>query len=124
MSTKQERMMSNIKAHGHKLITAFGLPADTDPITLCKRLRRIETKLHRLTEDWCNGDIDESYYTTRGIHYINQARALLNYSTSVIFLNGDPRGYALKTTEDFADKHNLPCDWGGYGILAPDLTEN
>jgi hypothetical protein len=42
-----------------------------------------------------------------------------------IFHNGDPRGYALKIREEYVREHALDIhrDWGGYGILAPDLSE-
>ena len=41
-----------------------------------------------------------------------------------IFLNGDPRGYALKIKDDFIrdNKVNIYKDWGGYGIFAPDFA--
>jgi hypothetical protein len=44
------------------------------------------------------------------------------------FVNGDPRGYALKIdNEDSAgkaliDELRLHTDWGGYGILSPEIT--
>lgn len=43
-----------------------------------------------------------------------------------VFLNSDPRGYALKILSEYVAKHELSIhrDWGGYGILAPDLTED
>ena len=43
-----------------------------------------------------------------------------------IFLNTDPRGYALKIPDDIVKKNNLIIhqDWGEFGILAPDLNES
>ena len=43
-----------------------------------------------------------------------------------IFLNGDPRGYALKIPDDYVRDNdlNIHRDWGGYGIIAPDLADN
>jgi len=37
-----------------------------------------------------------------------------------VFINGDPRGYALKIKDEFVRENNLTIyqDWGGYGILA------
>jgi hypothetical protein len=42
-----------------------------------------------------------------------------------VFLNGDPRGYALKIrdTDVRARKLDIHTDWGGYGIIAPDFNE-
>jgi len=41
-------------------------------------------------------------------------------------LNRDPRGYALKIDDAWMREHNVALhrDWGGYGIIAPDLTED
>ena len=43
-----------------------------------------------------------------------------------VFLNRDPRGYALKIKSEWMearrDSVRLHRDWGGYGILAPDLS--
>lgn len=41
-----------------------------------------------------------------------------------VFLNGDARGYALKIHDSYVKEHNLKIhtDWGGYGIIAPDLS--
>lgn len=44
-----------------------------------------------------------------------------------VILNRDPRGYALKIDDEWMRAHRdvvLHRDWGGYGIIAPDLTEN
>jgi hypothetical protein len=52
-----------------------------------------------------------------------------------LFCNSDPRGYALKLRSEFAQRWNhcqsesptpryLHTDLGGYGILAPDLTQS
>lgn len=43
---------------------------------------------------------------------------------SYIFINRDPRGYALKLSEKFARDKQIYKDWGGYGILAPDFSNN
>lgn len=42
-----------------------------------------------------------------------------------VFVNRDPRGYALKISDEWMQQHNatLHRDWGGYGIIAPDLSE-
>jgi hypothetical protein len=47
-----------------------------------------------------------------------------------LFVNLDARGYALKLSDEWTRQHNatadlrLHSDWGGYGIIAPDLTES
>jgi len=137
-----------IREHGLGLIKFFHLdPFKTDPINLCKKLRRLENQAHRITTQMCNGfpdlyaevaekvtknledeldkieqrvrDLLESYQLPRQFKKIN-----------AIFINHDPRGYALKldteTIKYFEELgEEFPHrDWGGYGILAPDLTSD
>lgn len=145
---KRNITQAMIREHGEGLIRFFGLdPNLVDPIGLCKKLRRLENKAHQITTRLCNGfpdlyaevqakvteyleseldkieqkvrDFLESYQRPRSFKKIN-----------AIFINHDPRGYALKIDdetvryfeelgEQFPHK-----DWGGFGILAPDLTSD
>jgi hypothetical protein len=43
-----------------------------------------------------------------------------------VFVNGDPRGYALKIQDEYVSENSLDIhrDMGGYGILAPDLSDD
>ena len=143
-----------IREHGLGLIRFFGLdPNLVDPINLCKKLRRLENKAHRITTQLCNGfpehllhldnEVLEDYSKhlevklcriegkVRDYLWANQPKLKKNFKKiNAIFINGDPRGYALKLDtetikyfeelgEDFPHK-----DWGGYGIIAPDLTSD
>ena len=62
---------------------------------------------------------------------LGRVDAILGYKAQGIpvFLDRDPRGYSLKVSEEYqraqiaAGKPYLYGDWGGYGIIAPDLTE-
>ncbi len=40
-----------------------------------------------------------------------------------VFINRDPRGYALKINDEWMTEHDakLEKDWGGYGLLAPEI---
>ena len=40
-----------------------------------------------------------------------------------VFVNRDPRGYALKIEDEYVRANGLQIhrDWGGYGILAPEI---
>ena len=143
-----------IREHGEGLIKFFKLdPNLVDPIDLCKKLRKLENKAHEITTQLCNGYPDESpkqaeFLTLKLeeelINIEDKVKALLgsaqlkadneweNQFSKIngIFINGDPRGYALKLGDDTV-KHfrelglEFPHkDWGGYGILAPDLTSD
>ena len=52
---KKEELYSKIIKHGQNLKAVFNLDNDIDPVKLCKRLLRLETKAHKLAEDFCNG---------------------------------------------------------------------
>lgn len=137
MSTKKERMYQAIEKHGNDLKEFFNLP-DADPVKLCKALFRIENKAHHATTALCN---------TNTLEYIDHPRAwelkqatekkqdaffdgirkslervLGKDNAKKCFINHDPRGYALKIKEEHA-KDFRNKDWGGYGILAPDFSQ-
>ena len=132
------KTLEAVTRHGETLKAIFNLP-QADALKLCKQLRRIEVAQHRIAEQACNGEIwnDEAGDDEREEH---EARVLarldkiLNFKAQgvPIFLNGDPRGYALKIKEEWMRVGNngtrngatrLDTDWGGYGLIAPDLTE-
>lgn len=53
-------------------------------------------------------------------------RAIRNRRPLVpVFVNLDPRGYSLKIRDEWVREHDAKIhrDMGGYGIIAPDLTE-
>jgi hypothetical protein len=136
--TKKTAMYSRIYQHAENLNEIFRLGIDGDyaaHIRICKRLRRLEAKAHRIAEQYCNGEIDgdESNKAERAI--LNSLAKIL-YSgpeampkcgmlAKAIFVNSDPRGYALKIDDEYVKEHALKIhqDWGGYGIIAPDLSE-
>lgn len=122
--TKKEKMYARIALHGHQLNTIF--ESAYDPIELCKRVRRIEGKAHFLALQYCNGDLDWDLVETKIEHCLKSLDKILKFSEKKIpvFINLDPRGYALKIQDDYmADNHLSLCrDWGGYGIIAPDLS--
>ena len=143
-----------IREHGEGLIRFFGLdPNLVDPINLCKKLRRLENKAHEITTQLCNGfpeldhesqedhtaeleiklcriegkvqDLLDSYQLKKS------APSKWVKKLNAIFINRDPRGYALKVDSEiikyFAKETNYADffphqDWGGFGIIAPDLT--
>lgn len=121
--TKKERMYRRIQKHGEQLNAIFKTPYA--PIELCKKLRRIETKQHKAGEDYCNGYIDSEQFDKIKIDTRTKLVKLLGDSVPVM-INGDPRGYALKIDDSIIRERDLDImtDWGGYGLLAPDLTED
>ena len=122
--TKKDQMYARIRNHGESLKTVFELDPDTDEIALCKKLRKLEFDARNSATEWCNGDISEDEYTLRATVLRMKVVKILG-DRYPIFLNGDPRGYALKIDDKIVRENNLHIyrDWGGYGIISPDLTE-
>ena len=114
------KIEQRVKAHGLQLLAIFPEAQEQDPIKLCKKLRRLEAQGNRHGEAMCNSaeycDQDTEAIADR---IIEKVRILLNSPRA--WLNQDPRGYALKV--DLNNGERLHTDWGGYGIIAPDLTE-
>lgn len=94
-----------------------------------KKLCRIESKLHNLATQECNGTMDEEKAQPIYDMAEKQIKELLPRLTNFggFFFNGDPRGYTLKVKEDVKAKifaetgFNMYSDFGGYGILAPEF---
>lgn len=123
---KREKMYSQIKQHGENLNAIFN--TGLEPIALCKKLRRLEIKAHKLAEDYCNGKngVNSENWEIKCEPILNQVNKILKVyganSYCIIFINGYARGYALKLYDSFAKDKIIYKDWGGYGILAPDFS--
>lgn len=123
------KQMQAIIRHGETLKAIFKLPPTTNLVELCKQLRRLETKAHKAAEDWCNGDIDQGQSDAIDARTLANLHKILGPESLKlpIFINHDPRGYALKLADDWTRFYNttheprLYQDWGGYGILAPEI---
>lgn len=124
--SKKARMFKQIEEHGDNLNRIFH--TEYSAIDLCKKLRRLELKAHRLAEDYCNGTVETDEYELLREKILASVDKILNYSEPDIpvFVNGDPRGYALKIRESWMEENavKLHTDWGGYGILSPDFDGN
>lgn len=100
-------------------------PGSFRPTVLAKQVRRVETWAHRQAEFACGANDIGDYDT-----FTDRVEATVTRRLSRIFgpanaarvrVNFDPRGYALKTEDD--PRSDLARDWGGYSLLAPDVTE-
>ena len=118
MNTQQR---DDIRKHGEDLLKLFPNATEQDPVDLCRKLRRLETRAHRLAEMECNGEIEDQASENEEIRILCGIQRLLTDRDGRVWLNGDPRGYALKI--DLKDGERLYIDWGGYGIIAPEIGE-
>ena len=115
----KERMYINIEKHGNNLNAIFN--TGIEPVTLCKKLFRLENKAHRLSLDWCNGVIQIEQWELETGKILEKVVDILGNRLG-IFVNGDARGYALKIDDRLAESMTIEKDWGGYGIIAPDFS--
>lgn len=170
--TATETKLDRIAKHGQQLLAIFPNATERDPVTLCKKLRRLQSQAERHTLELCNGDepgdhgeewsdrhnnalftilnqvnvllgnVNEyqpktgakcsckrgvqrdNCPTCEGTGHVIDFRAIRNRKPLVpVFINRDPRGYALKIDDGWMREHNaeLHRDWGGYGIIAPEI---
>lgn len=129
MNRKQEEA---IIAHGTNLLAIFPNAKEKDPLKLCKALRKLESQAHAIAVRLCNGPefpggddcVDRMTDTI-----LDKANLLLgnirrpDNAKLPVFINRDPRGYALKIEDTWMQAHHpkLESDWGGYGIIAPEF---
>ena len=125
--SERGRMVRNIIEHGKNLLAIFPSATITDPVYLCKRLRFYERKAESSTTALCNGCIESlQKYHEKALERIEgKVRKILGITADdVMFINRDPRGYALKLSDSYVKDLRIYKDWAGYGILAPDFTPN
>jgi hypothetical protein len=120
-TTKAERRVLAMLAHGAKLRAIYPQATD-DPLTLCKRLHRLEVEAHHYAEALCNYlDPTEEERKRKEESILRRAHAILGEDGPRVFLNLDPRGHALKIGPSDAKGLDIGHDWGGYGIICPEF---
>lgn len=89
------------------------------------KLRAIERQAHKFTLEDCNVGISEEEYDKESEKIYTKIKKIFGEIPDGFFINGDPRGYALKIKE--SKNGNVGSriinyqDFGDYGILAPDF---
>lgn len=127
--------LESIIRHGNSLLAAFPSALEKDPLALCKKLRRIEATASHIGRALC-GDPCYTYERAEkdSRNALARVRKLLGLSEAKaeevgLFVNTDPRGYALKLDDAWTRGYNakaelrIHSDWGGYGILAPEIND-
>lgn len=138
------KTLEAVRKHGQALLLAFPNATEQDPVALCKKLRRIETSLSKPLTDYCNGTFQDDEEGTemdlvcaKATDRVSNLLGANEIMAAHFFVNRDPRGYALKLDDEWTRNYNfgetlrnngqvpairIYTDMGGYGILAPDLT--
>lgn len=120
MTTKAERQQEWKNRH-LKALAELGFTGSY------RTLRTLENRANWNALQYCNGDIDGDQYEERQERIKASVTRLFDGKLPAgFFVNGDPRGYALKIDMDNLEYGfrmslaGLHKDWGGYGILAPE----
>lgn len=115
---------TNARAFVQHLEALEGLKGKGAAVTMTpstfQRLRRLEAQAHRLAERMCNGDTDEDATDKEADRILSKVRGILQCDPPGLFVNFDPRGYALKIQAEHRPE-GIYRDWGGYGIIAPEF---
>jgi hypothetical protein len=87
-------------------------------LQLWRKLRTIEQQASNLAAASCNGDITDEQWQSVKAHIQDRVITVLGGLPPGFFVNGDPRGYALKL-EPGSVPFPLHEDRGRYQLLAP-----
>ena len=129
MNANKAKMMQRITAHGEKLLRLFPDATQREPVALCKALRKLEARASRITVALCNGATSQEAADS-ALEKVETVLKNLLFGAGPenvpIHINRDPRGYALKIDDQYMRTLGvvLHRDWGGYGILAPDFSND
>lgn len=126
-TTTKAEMYRKIKLHGDNLNAIFS--TGLEPVQLCKKLHSLENKAHILCTHECNTGEDMDVKLSSILTKVKKILFPNTFDSNpelykAVFINGDPRGYALKIKSEYVKANDLKIeqDWGGYGLIAPDFT--
>ena len=117
---KDSHNLENILSHGFDLQRIYPDSNQFGPVTLCKKLYRYEVEASRITKQICSYPIDMDKAEKRLDKIEAKVNDILGAGPEV-FINRDPRGYALKIKTEAAKGLDIYKDWGGYGIICPEF---
>lgn len=125
--TKRDLRKKHLEAHYkalERLAHKCGLEK-VDGKKFSVRLFGLERLADKWAEDYCNGVIPEDVYNVRKQDITLGVQSLFNGKLKGFFVNSDPRGYALKIKSEVLQSEyadiGLQRDWGGYGLLSPEI---
>jgi hypothetical protein len=137
---KRERRAAALLAHYatcERLALALGAPAGTvDGKKISVALFKIERDAHNAATAQCNGEPyggqpyrEEEQWEMWKCRITGDVQRVFSGATIPgLYVNDDPRGYALKIDPDNAEGRaliesvRLHTDWGRNGILSPEIT--
>jgi hypothetical protein len=124
MTTRQREA---IERHGRQLLAIFPNATERDPVKLCRQLRKIQGGADLSIIRHCNYGLTEESQDQAEQRALDALDRVLAWRAAgvPVFVNWDPRGYALKIRDEWvrAQGADIARDWGGYGIIAPEIGE-
>jgi hypothetical protein len=127
---RKEALARRRTAHHAALESLRGPSCTLNGLQIWRRLRKLEVKASRIATANCNGESYEGQRPQDGDKWKQEIRLKIGqilgrrigaYKENGIFVNTDPRGYALKleAINGATIPDGMQTDWGGYGLLAP-----
>ena len=120
---RQEKLQAHYKSL-EKLAKKCGVK-NPDGKKISVKLLKLENRTHKATEQSCNGEIPEIEFDIIEKNVMFEIDNIFNNNLKGFFVNGDPRGYALKIDDEVFKNEYSDCglerDWGGYGLLSPSI---
>lgn len=124
--TKTQRRKERLEKHYatlERLSEFLGKKQDGKKLSL--KLWKLEQQAHKAATEYCNGDIGALEWEEVQNKIEIEVAILFVVMPEGFFVNGDARGYALKIGSDFMDRYkdlDLHRDWGGNGVLSPEIN--
>lgn len=117
--------MTTATERQHRALIALGAHPD-DVQKVAARIQVIERRNHSKACAYCNEPQTESWlarWNAQKEKDLAEIARMLPKTTGLLFINQDPRGYALKIdnekpgARDVIHAARVATDWGGYGLL-------
>lgn len=115
---KNKKLQAVISAHGEALIRWFKLPANTDPLKLCKQLQKIQLSAQTLAKNY-NPEIEpmtKQMFNKIMHNLYQQAQTLLGPD---ILLDPDTGTLLIDECYIGLEDSGIVRDENGYGLVAP-----
>lgn len=111
--------------HYNELKKIFPNIKEKDPLKACRYLRKIENIITKISTFDCNGLGDTERNDNVMERLFKDIKEYLQDKDNILYLNTDPRGYALKIRDEVMreKRYTLHIDMGGYGIIAPEFDK-
>lgn len=123
---EQAAWIQRRRENHHKALETLArqVGCETNGLTLWRQLMRLERWLSQYSVQYCNGDIDgDRWEQVKEQATVKLAKIFGYHIPEGVFINSDPRGYALKLdNEKVTIPQGMDTDWGGYGILAAEIN--